>query len=49
MWELNIKTDTDNDKGHCPYSTDPEESRKEFLQWINNILDYYRKENTRGK
>jgi hypothetical protein len=22
----------DDDKGYCPYSTDPEESRKEFLQ-----------------
>lgn len=38
----------DNDKGHCPYSTNPEESRKEFLQWINNILDYYKK-NTEEK
>lgn len=46
MWELNIKTDTDNDKGNCPYSTDPEESRKEVLQWINNILKYYKEENT---
>ncbi len=48
MWELNGKTNMDDDKGHCPYSKDTKESRKEFLQWINNILDYY-KENTEEK
>lgn len=48
MWELNIKTDTDNDKGHCPYSKDTKESRDQVLQWIKNILNYY-KENTEEK
>lgn len=49
MWELNRKTDMDDDKGHCPYSKDTEESRKEVLQWINNILKYYKEENTGEK
>lgn len=49
MWELNNKTNIDDDKGHCPYPTDTEESREEVLQWINNILNYYRGENTEEK
>ncbi len=49
MWELNKKTDMDDDKGHCPYPTDTEERRDQVLQWINNILKYYKEENTGEK
>ena len=48
MWELNRKTDMDDDKGHCPYWKDTKESRDQVLQWIKNILNYY-KENTEEK
>ena len=46
MWELNTETNMDDDKGHCPYSKDTKESRDQVLQWINNILKYYKEENT---
>lgn len=49
MWELNNKTNMDDDKGLCPYSTDTEESRDQVLQWINNILNYYKGKKTGEK
>lgn len=48
MWELNKETNMDDDKGHCPYSKDTKKSRDQVLQWIKNILNYY-KENTEEK